>query len=44
MPYQPILGTLGYILSPDKKKVLLIHRNSRPEEFSSLHAHGLVYL
>ena len=32
MPYQPILGTLGYILSPDKKKVLLIHRNSRPED------------
>mgnify|MGYP006272964849 FL=1 len=30
MPYQPILGTLGYILSPDKEKVLLIHRNSRP--------------
>lgn len=32
MPYQPILGTLGYILSPDKKKVLLIHRNSRPQD------------
>ncbi|MBM4304180.1 MAG: 8-oxo-dGTP diphosphatase [Deltaproteobacteria bacterium] len=30
MPYQPILGTLGYILSPDQKKILLIHRNSRP--------------
>lgn len=32
MPYQPILGTLGYILSPDKRKVLLIHRNSRPDD------------
>jgi len=32
MPYQPILGTLGYILSSDKKKVLLIHRNNRPED------------
>jgi 8-oxo-dGTP diphosphatase len=32
MPYQPILGTLGYILSADKKKILLIHRNSRPED------------
>jgi 8-oxo-dGTP diphosphatase len=32
MPYQPILGTLGYILSPDKRKVLLVHRNARPED------------
>jgi len=30
MPYCPILGTLGYILSPDGKDVLLIHRNARP--------------
>ncbi len=29
MPYTPILGTLGYILSPDEKKVLFIHRNAR---------------
>lgn len=27
--YQPILGTLGYILSPDQKKVLMIHRNKK---------------
>lgn len=32
MPYQPILGTLGYVLSADKKSVLLIHRNARPED------------
>lgn len=32
MPYQPILGTLGYILSPDRKNVLLVHRNARPED------------
>lgn len=32
MPYQPILGTLGYILSADKKQVLLVHRNARPED------------
>lgn len=32
MPYQPILGTLGYILSPDRQKVLLVHRNARPED------------
>ena len=29
--YQPILGTLGYILAENQKKVLLIHRNSRPD-------------
>lgn len=27
--YRPILGTLGYILSPDGQAVLLIHRNAR---------------
>lgn len=32
MPYQPILGTLGYILSPDREQVLLIHRSARPED------------
>jgi 8-oxo-dGTP diphosphatase len=29
MPYTPILATLGYILSPDGKRVLLVHRNRR---------------
>ncbi len=28
MKYQPIIGTLGYILSPDHKDVLLVHRMS----------------
>lgn len=32
MPYSPIIGTLGYILSPDGKNVLLIHRNARPDD------------
>ena len=32
MPYQPILGTLGYVLSPDAEKVLLIHRNARKDD------------
>lgn len=32
MPYQPIIGTLGYVLSPDKAQVLLIHRNARPDD------------
>ncbi|MHC4872524.1 MAG: NUDIX hydrolase [Planctomycetota bacterium] len=29
MPYCPIVGTLAYIISPDKSKVLLVHRNAR---------------
>ena len=32
MPYTPILGTLGYVLSADRTEVLLIHRNARPED------------
>jgi S-formylglutathione hydrolase len=30
MPYTPIAATLGYVLSPDRKRVLMIHRNARP--------------
>jgi 8-oxo-dGTP diphosphatase len=30
MPYTPIIATLGYVLSPDRREVLLIHRNARP--------------
>jgi 8-oxo-dGTP diphosphatase len=30
MRYTPVLATLGYVLSPDRKKVLLVHRNARP--------------
>jgi 8-oxo-dGTP diphosphatase len=29
--YTPILATLGYVLSPDRSRVLLIHRNTRPD-------------
>lgn len=32
MPYTPILATLAYVLSPDGQRVLLIHRNRRPED------------
>jgi 8-oxo-dGTP diphosphatase len=32
MPYTPILATLGYVLSPDGQRVLLIHRNRRPDD------------
>ncbi len=30
--YTPVLATLGYILSPDGKQVLMIHRNKRPDD------------
>jgi 8-oxo-dGTP diphosphatase len=30
MPYTPILATLGYVFSPDARRVLMIHRNARP--------------
>jgi 8-oxo-dGTP diphosphatase len=33
MPYTPILGTLGYVLSPDGSEVLLIHRNRNPQDY-----------
>ena len=32
MTYTPIVATLGYILSPDRRQVLLIHRNTRPDD------------
>ncbi len=32
MPYTPILATLGYLLSADRRQVLLVHRNRRPED------------
>jgi 8-oxo-dGTP diphosphatase len=31
-PYTPILATLGYVLSPDGRDVLLVHRNKRPSD------------
>ncbi|MEI7770175.1 MAG: 8-oxo-dGTP diphosphatase [Chloroflexales bacterium] len=30
MPYTPIIATLGYVLSPDGRTVLMVHRNARP--------------
>jgi len=32
MPYTPIVATLGYVLSPDGKRVLMIHRNARADD------------
>jgi len=30
--YLPIIGTLGYILSPDRQQTLLVHRNARSSD------------
>lgn len=30
--YTPIVGTLGFVLSEDRKKVLMVHRNLRPDD------------
>ena len=30
--YTPILATLGYVMSPDGRSVLMIHRNTRPDD------------
>src|SRR5690606_21604410 len=32
MPYTPIVATLGYVLSPDRSKVLMVHRNARRDD------------
>ncbi len=32
MPYSPILATLGYVFSPDGLRVLMVHRNARPDD------------
>jgi 8-oxo-dGTP diphosphatase len=32
MPYTPILATLGYLISPDNQRVLLVHRHKRDSD------------
>ena len=32
MPYTPIVATLGYVLSPDGRDVLMLHRNARADD------------
>lgn len=36
MAYAPVAATLGYVLSPDRRSVLMVHRNARPSD----HAFG----
>ena len=30
--YTPIVGTLGYVVSPDRLRTLLVYRNARPDD------------
>jgi len=32
MPYTPILATLGFVFSADRRRVLLVHRNARADD------------
>ena len=32
MPYTPIVATLGYVLSTDRRRVLMVHRNARADD------------
>lgn len=32
MTYTPILATLGYVLSPDKRRTLMVHRHKRAHD------------
>src|SRR6185437_11396056 len=32
MPYRPVLATLGYVVSPDRERVLLVYRNKRNDD------------
>jgi 8-oxo-dGTP diphosphatase len=32
MPYRPITSTLGFVLSPDRRKVLMVHRIHRDSD------------
>lgn len=32
MPYTPVVATLGYILSADRRRVLMLHRNARLDD------------
>jgi 8-oxo-dGTP diphosphatase len=41
MPYAPVLATLGYVLSPDRESVLMVHRVARPEDTAYGRYNGL---
>jgi 8-oxo-dGTP diphosphatase len=39
--HRPILATLGYVLSADRGRVLMIHRNKRPDDIHFGNYNGL---
>jgi 8-oxo-dGTP diphosphatase len=39
--HTPIIGTLGFILSPDKEKILLVHRQGRADDHHAGKFNGL---
>jgi len=39
--YCPIIGTLGYVISPDRTKTLLIHRHARQDDHHQGKYNGL---
>jgi 8-oxo-dGTP diphosphatase len=41
MPFTPIVGTLGYVMSPDGQNVLLIHRTGRTDDHHAGKYNGL---
>lgn len=41
MPYTPILATLGFVLSPDRKKVLMVHRVRKGKDLHEGKYNGL---
>ncbi|VTS07109.1 NUDIX hydrolase [Tuwongella immobilis] len=41
MPVQPILATLGYVFSEDQSRVLMVHRNRRPDDWHHGKYNGL---
>ncbi|MFQ3592548.1 MAG: 8-oxo-dGTP diphosphatase [Gemmataceae bacterium] len=41
MPYTPILATLGYVMSPDRHRVLLVHRGRKPADAHAGKYNGL---
>ncbi len=41
MPYTPIIGTLGYVLSPDRQRVLMVHRIGREDDYHMGKFNGL---
>ncbi|GAA1746113.1 8-oxo-dGTP diphosphatase [Luedemannella helvata] len=39
--HRPILATLGYVVSPERDRVLMVHRNKRPTDLHFGHYNGL---